>query len=103
MTTVMMERERGFQESAARGHRPKQERFDYNIAEGFYCIDDGPYSRREKFQPYFKLHGSSNRTQTQSNDLMLIIGGNKAAEIEKQPLLKWYQAIPDHDSRLGSS
>lgn len=55
------------------------------IVEGFYCIEDAPYSRREKYQPYFKLHGSSNWTQSQSTDLMLIIGGNKAAEIEKQP------------------
>jgi hypothetical protein len=60
------------------------------IVEGFYCIDEPPYFRRERFQPYFKLHGSSNWTQSNSNDLMLIIGGNKPAEIAKQPLLRWY-------------
>lgn len=60
------------------------------IVEGFYHIDEPPYFHEEKYQPYFKLHGSSNWTHSQSTDLMLIIGGNKAAEIEKQPLLKWY-------------
>lgn len=57
---------------------------------GLYASLDGPYSLTPGRQPYFKLHGSSNWVQNEASDLMLIIGGNKSAEIQKQPLLKWY-------------
>jgi hypothetical protein len=57
---------------------------------GFYKPQDPPYSLTPRKQPYFKLHGSSNWVQPDSPDLMLIIGGNKTAEITKQPLLRWY-------------
>jgi hypothetical protein len=41
-------------------------------------------------QPYFKPHGSIDKKQS-DREMMLVIGGIKAATIEQQPLLKWYQ------------
>jgi hypothetical protein len=49
-----------------------------------------PYFITERAQPYIKLHGSSNWTLPGQADLMLILGGNKATEINSQPLLSWY-------------
>jgi SIR2-like domain len=57
---------------------------------GFYKPKNGPFSLMPGKQPYFKLHGSSNWTQSNTADLMLIIGGNKSVEIAQQPLLQWY-------------
>ncbi len=48
-----------------------------------------PLSRH---QPYYKLHGSIDLKQSERG-LMLIIGGNKAASIDEQPLLKSYHRI----------
>lgn len=48
-------------------------------------------------QPIFKLHGSSN-WRNRGNDPMLIMGGGKANEISKIPILKWY--AQEFDSRL---
>ena len=57
---------------------------------GFYTPSAGPYAVRERFQPYFKLHGSSNWAAPENGKLMLIIGGGKDIEIHKSPLLVWY-------------
>jgi hypothetical protein len=57
---------------------------------GLLRPNDGPFSVTERYQPYFKLHGSSNWVLPDRSNLMLILGGNKAAEIPKQPLLAWY-------------
>jgi hypothetical protein len=43
-------------------------------------------------QPYIKLHGSIDIKQN-DREMMLISGGNKAAGIAQQPLLKWYSEI----------
>lgn len=43
----------------------------------------------DRMQPYFKLHGSSNWRDTNGGS-MLIMGGNKATEIGRSPILKWY-------------
>jgi hypothetical protein len=40
-------------------------------------------------QPYFKLHGSMD-LKASDREMMLILGGNKAENIEKYPILKWY-------------
>lgn len=40
-------------------------------------------------QPIFKLHGSSNWVHDEQNP-MLIMGGEKAAEIAQVPILAWY-------------
>jgi hypothetical protein len=42
-------------------------------------------------QPYIKLHGSFNWMQ--DRDRLLIVGGNKAANIQKHPLLAWYHTL----------
>ena len=46
---------------------------------------------REKpeLQPYYKLHGSSNWL-TNTDERLLILGGNKENEISQNPLLHWY-------------
>ena len=43
-------------------------------------------------QPYLKLHGSFNWVHDQRNSL-LILGGNKEANIKKFPLLVWYHQL----------
>jgi hypothetical protein len=53
----------------------------YKAAETFSCT---PH-----IQPYFKLHGSID-VQEGARDMMLILGGNKEADIAKHPLLEWY-------------
>lgn len=57
-----------------------------------------PYSLEDKPQPYVKLHGSFNWFRNGAED-MLIMGGNKAADIEKHPLLNWYQKLFSDDLR----
>lgn len=42
-----------------------------------------------RLQPYIKLHGSIDIKQS-DREMMLVIGGNKAASIAQQPLLQWY-------------
>jgi hypothetical protein len=63
--------------------------------EGF-ALDD-------RYQPYIKLHGSSN-WQTE-NGYLLIMGGNKSADINQVPVLRWYhemfrQRITQPDTRI---
>jgi hypothetical protein len=55
-----------------------------------------PLSRH---QPYYKLHGSIDLKQS-DRDLMLIIGSNKAANIDEQPLLKSYHRVFEASLRL---
>jgi hypothetical protein len=57
---------------------------------GFYTPSDGPVILRDRFQPYFKLHGSSNWAAPENGKLMLIMGGGKDVEIRKSALLAWY-------------
>lgn len=42
------------------------------------------------YQPYFKLHGSSN-WRTEDGQRLLIMGGNKADTIKMYEVLDWYQ------------
>jgi hypothetical protein len=53
-----------------------------------------------RLQPYIKLHGSIDIKQS-DREVMLIIGGDKAASIAQQPLLNWYHEI--FQARLRSS
>jgi hypothetical protein len=43
---------------------------------------------RPCFQPYFKLHGSSNWVASNSDEL-LVLGHNKRSIIDRYPVLKW--------------
>ena len=49
----------------------------------------GNFQLNSRFQPYFKLHGSSN-WQEKSEQPMLIMGGNKIRDINLHPVLRWY-------------
>jgi len=44
---------------------------------------------RDRYQPLFKLHGSSNWKNTQGGEL-LIIGGDKSRAIQSHDVLAWY-------------
>lgn len=46
---------------------------------------------RSRTQCYFKLHGSSNWKDKDSNNLM-VLGGNKESTIARFPVLEWYHA-----------
>jgi hypothetical protein len=48
------------------------------------------FSPVPNLQPYFKLHGSIDIQD--GRDMMLILGGDKEADIDKHPLLKSYHA-----------
>lgn len=43
-------------------------------------------------QPYIKLHGSSNWMESASGGRILIMGGRKAVNIDRFPLLTWYHS-----------
>jgi hypothetical protein len=60
---------------------------------------DGSFTQLPRLQPYIKLHGSIDIKQS-DREMMLVIGGNKAASIAQQPLLKWYHEI--FEDRLRS-
>jgi hypothetical protein len=62
-------------------------------------IPDGTFRVEPRYQPCFKLHGSSNWRAANGSPL-LIIGGNKAATIQSHPILRWYaQQFEDYLSR----
>ncbi len=47
------------------------------------------FSIDPRYQPYFKLHGSSNWQEIHGAP-MLIMGGNKIRDIQLSPVLSWY-------------
>jgi hypothetical protein len=47
---------------------------------------------KEHFQPFFKLHGSTNWRSTDGDDL-LVMGGAKSAAIQASPVLRWYHEV----------
>jgi len=49
-----------------------------------------PFAVADRKQPYFKLHGSSN-WRTGDGSSLLIMGGNKSANIAASELLSWYE------------
>ena len=65
-----------------------QEVFNNGLARKWKPID-GPTSITGRHQAYIKLHGSSNWI-SETNNEMLVMGGNKPGIIDKFPLLKWY-------------
>jgi len=48
-----------------------------------------PFQTSPRRQPIYKLHGSSNWT-SETDQQLLVLGGNKTAIIKDFPLLKWY-------------
>jgi hypothetical protein len=63
--------------------------------------DPSSFTDEAGWQPYFKLHGSTNWIGgPDSQDRLLIMGGNKAVEINQCPLLSWYnQRLREYVSR----
>lgn len=55
---------------------------------GNWMPDEGDFKVNPRLQPYFKLHGSSNWIDSNSQEL-LVLGGNKASIIDRYPILKW--------------
>lgn len=53
-------------------------------------IPDEKFVEELDLQPYYKLHGSTNWTAGASADHVIIMGGNKAIDIDQYPLLSWY-------------
>lgn len=71
---------------------------------GIYSPVPPPFTASNRHQPYFKLHGSSN-WRTQNGSSLLIMGGNKSANIAASELLSWYEqefrrVLCDPDARL---
>lgn len=60
--------------------------------ENWEPIDSKNFAVREKYQPYFKLHGSANWRTKDGKDL-LIMGTDKKNDIKKHELLNWYFSI----------
>jgi hypothetical protein len=59
-------------------------------APGLFKPADAPFKIKDRYQPYYKLHGSSNWRSADSAAL-LILGGDKGNDISKVQLLSWYQ------------
>src|SRR5581483_3195537 len=57
---------------------------------GVYMPTKPPFAVADRKQPYFKLHGSSN-WRTGDGSSLLIMGGNKSANIAASELLSWYE------------
>jgi len=51
--------------------------------------DPSEFTVPDRFQPYFKLHGSSNWASPTDKNLM-VMGGDKQVSIDQHPILKFY-------------
>jgi SIR2-like domain len=64
----------------------------YDIARSTWTpLPPGAFTVPDRFQPYFKLHGSYRWDDGTGNDLM-VIGGSKSLTIQSHQVLKWYFA-----------
>jgi len=73
-------------------------------ARSTWVPEPGSFTLHAGAQPIFKLHGSSNWTSPDGKPL-LVMGGGKAQEIGRNPVLRWYaEQFDDHllrgDTRL---
>jgi hypothetical protein len=57
---------------------------------GVFRPHEPPFTVRDRYQPYFKLHGSSNWRVLNGSSL-LVLGQNKGADIDNVALLDWYR------------
>jgi hypothetical protein len=65
--------------------------------------DPGRFILNPRYQPYFKLHGSSLFVADESGKQILVMGGNKPGAIASNPLLTWYhREFVNHISRPGA-
>jgi hypothetical protein len=83
----------GWQMPGTKPFGPTPHVFDPVLAKTAMRVPDDPSNFKEPpgSQPYYKLHGSTNWTGGNGGGGRLIImGGNKAVEINQYPLLNWY-------------
>jgi SIR2-like domain len=76
-----------------------------NASTLFVAKQTGFQLQRGGYQPYIKLHGSSNWMASRTAGLLLITGGLKETDINDSPLLAWYsglfrQAITDPSAKI---
>jgi hypothetical protein len=67
---------------------------DLDIGQNRYAMfepDPAIFKMPDDHQPYIKLHGSFNWLQNEGS--LLILGGNKAANIRTFPVLEWYHQM----------
>jgi hypothetical protein len=63
-------------------------------ANALYVAKQSGFTRaRGNFQPYIKLHRSSNWLASRTAGLLLITGGLKETDITDSPLLAWYSVL----------
>jgi hypothetical protein len=55
-----------------------------------YSPDHSQFVSPIGYQPYFKLHGSWNWWSV-TGEQMIVLGGDKRSNIQRHPLLNWYQ------------
>lgn len=55
-------------------------------------VPEADFRANSRFQPIYKLHGSSNWARSDGQHL-LIMGGAKAREIGQTPILNWYAKV----------
>jgi len=60
------------------------------VPTGYFRPHDPPFALKERYQSYFKLHGSSN-WRTPNGSSLLIMGLSKNAVIDGIELLSWYR------------
>jgi hypothetical protein len=66
--------------------------YPYDIARSTWTpLPPGEFKIPDRFQPYFKLHGSYRWDDGTGKNLM-VIGGSKSLAIQSQQVLKWYFA-----------
>jgi hypothetical protein len=68
-------------------------------------VPTGQFTRKAKFQPYYKLHGSANWFSERAGSRMLVIGGGKQASIKTHEILNKYHSdfaeyLSDSSARL---
>lgn len=83
----------GWQVPGIKPFNPTSQGFDPTPAPARVQMPDDPPNFREQpgMQPYYKLHGSTNWIGGRDGHArLLIMGGNKALEINQYPLLAWY-------------
>ena len=71
---------------------------------GLFTPSKNAFKPRERYQPYFKLHGSSN-WRADSASALLVMGESKQSDLDKVPILAWYRGeffrmLREPDTRL---
>jgi hypothetical protein len=64
--------------------------YPYDIARSTWTpLSHGEFKVPDRFQPYFKLHGSY-RWNDGTGKALMVVGGNKSLAIQSHQVLKWY-------------